>query len=172
MSSLARPDDWDDPVQLPEVTSPKRILVPFDGSHNAERALAWAELVASTTRAEVVVVVAFEQPLTMRGRGAAYIETVRDELSHEATVLAQEAVELLRAHGVDARGIVVKGEPARAILDTADDERCDLIAIGRQGLTAEVRGVSGALDRFRELLQGGVAEKVTRHAAVPVLVVI
>jgi len=172
MNDRTRPDDWDDPVQLPDVTMPRRVLVPFDGSHNSERALAWAELVASTAKAEVVVVVAFEQPLTMRGRGAVYVETVRDELSHEATALAQEAVELLRAHGVDSRGIVVKGEPARAILDTADDEDCDVIVIGRHGLTAEARGVSGALDRFRELLQGGVADKVMRHATVPVLVVI
>jgi nucleotide-binding universal stress UspA family protein len=172
MTNLARPDDWDDPVQLPEVRAPRRVLVPFDGSHNAERALAWAELIAASASAEIVIVVAYEQPLTMRGRGAAYIETVRDELAVEATHLAEEAVGLLRAHDVSARGIVVKGEPARAILDVADDEECELIVLGRQGLTAEVRGVSGALDRFRELLQGGVADKVSRHASVPVLVVV
>lgn len=171
MSTQARPDDWDAPVSLPAVSAPKRVLVPFDGSHNAERSLAWAELVASRAGAEVVVVVAFEQPLTMRGRGAAYIETVREELSEEATLLATEAVELLREHGVDARGIVVKGEPARAILDTAEDEDAELIVIGRSGLTAELRGVAGALDRFRDLLQGGVADKVTAHATIPVLVV-
>jgi nucleotide-binding universal stress UspA family protein len=171
MSMQARPDDWEAPVELPEVTTPRRLLVPFDGSHNAERALAWAELVASTANAEVIVVVAFEQPLTMRGRGAAYIETVREELNDEAVHLATEAVELLRAHGVAARGIVVKGEPARAILDTAEDEDAELIVIGRNGLTAELRGVAGALDRFRDLLQGGVTDKVTSHASIPVLVV-
>lgn len=171
MSTQARPDDWEAPVSLPDVSTPRRVLVPFDGSHNAERALAWAELIARTAQAEVVVVVAFEQPLTMRGRGAAYIETVRDELSEEATTLATEAVQLLREHSIDARGVVVKGEPARAILDTAEDEEAELIVIGRNGLTAELRGVAGALDRFRELLQGGVTDKVTRHASIPVLVV-
>ncbi len=171
MTTQTRPDDWEAPVSLPEVTTPRRLLVPFDGSHNAERALAWAELVASRADAEVIVVVAFEQPLTMRGRGAAYIETIRDELSEEATQLATEAVELLRAHGVNARGIVVKGEPARAILDTAEDEGAELIVIGRSGVTAELRGLAGALDRFRELLQGGVTNKVTNHAPIPVLVV-
>lgn len=171
MSTQARPDDWDAPVALPEVTAPRTVLVPFDGSHNAERALAWTELVATRADAHVIVVVAFEQPLTMRGRGAAYIETVRDELSEEATTLATEAVQLLQSRGVDARGIVVKGEPARAILDTAEDEGVDLVVMGRNGLTAELRGVAGALDRFRELLQGGVTDKVTRHASIPVLVV-
>jgi nucleotide-binding universal stress UspA family protein len=171
MTSLARPDDWDDPVSLPPVETPRRILVPFDGSHNGERALSWAELVVRAADGEVIVVVAYEQPLTMRGRGAAYIETIRDELADEARHLATEAVELLRGRGVNARGIVVKGEPARAILDTADDEGAELIVIGRHGLTAELRGVASALDRFRDLLQGGVADKVTQHTTIPVLVV-
>jgi nucleotide-binding universal stress UspA family protein len=172
VTTLDRPDDWDDPVTLAPVTTPSRLLVPFDGSHNAERALSWARLVAATSGAEIVVVVAYEQPLTMRGRGAAYIETVRDELAAEAVHLAEEAVALLIADGVSARGVVVKGEPARAILDTADDEEAELIVIGRHGLTAELRGVASALDRFRDLLQGGVADKVTRHATMPVLVVV
>jgi nucleotide-binding universal stress UspA family protein len=171
MSMLARPDDWDAPVVLPVIDTPRRILVPFDGSHNAERALSWTQLIATRADAEVVVVAAYEQPMTLRGRGAAYVESVRDELAEEAVHLATEAVELLMARGVQARGVVVKGEPARAILDTADDEACDIIVIGRQGLTAELRGTSGALDRFRELLQGGVADKVSRHATIPVLVV-
>jgi len=80
-------------------------------------------------------------------------------------------VQLLQAHNIHARGIVVKGEPARAILDTAEDEDVELIVIGRNGLTAELRGVAGALDRFRDLLQGGVTDKVTSHASIPVLVV-
>jgi nucleotide-binding universal stress UspA family protein len=172
MSTLARPDDWENPVELPEVTTPQRLLVPFDGSHNAERALAWAQLVAAKSGAEIIVVVAFEQPLTMRGRGAAYIETIRDDLSDEARHLATEAVELLQSHGAVARGVVVKGEPARAILDTADDEAAEVIVMGRHGLTAELRGVASALDRFRDLLQGGIADKVTRHATIPVLVVV
>jgi nucleotide-binding universal stress UspA family protein len=172
MSTLARPDDWDAPVVLPDIATPRRILVPFDGSHNAERALSWTRLIATRADAEVVVVVAYEQPLTMRGRGAAYVETLRDELAEEAMHLATEAVDLLKGEGVAARGVVVKGEPARAILDTADDEGCDIIVIGRHGLTGELRGVASALDRFRDLLQGGVVEKVSRHAAIPVLVVV
>jgi nucleotide-binding universal stress UspA family protein len=172
MTAFARPDDWDDPVELADVSAPKRLLVPFDGSHNAERALSWARLIALESSAEIIVMVAYEQPLTMRGRGAAYIETIRDELAEEAVHLAEESVTLLVAKGVRARGVVVKGEAARAVLDTVDDEGCDLIVIGRHGLTAELRGVASALDRFRDLLTGGVADKVTQHALIPVLVVV
>jgi nucleotide-binding universal stress UspA family protein len=171
MTSLARPDDWDDPVSLSEVETPQRVLVPFDGSHNSERALSWARLLALKAGAEVVVTVAFEQPLTMRGRGAEHIEAVRDELEAEALTLAQEAVGLLKANGVTARGVVVKGEPARGILEVCESEEADLIIIGRRGLTAELKGPAGVLDRFRDLMQGGVADKVMRHADVPVMVV-
>ncbi|MBL8932379.1 MAG: universal stress protein [Kineosporiaceae bacterium] len=171
MNIQVRPADWEDPVRLPEVTAPRRLLVPFDGSHNAERALAWAALTASTASAEVVVMVGFEQPLTMRGRGAAYIESVREELESEARELAAEAVTLLGGRGVAARGIVVKGDVPHAILDMADSEGCDLIVIGRQGLTAELRGLGTALERVRDMLHGGVSDKVIRHSTVPVLVV-
>ena len=171
MNTHARPADWEDPVRLPEVTAPQRVLVPFDGSHNAERALAWAAAVVDVTDGEILVLVGYEQPLTMRGRGAAYVESVREELEAEAKGLAAEAVELLVARGLRARGIVVKGDVPRGILDIADSEACDLLVIGRQGLSAETGGVAGALDLVRDMLQGGVSDKVVRHSSVPVLVV-
>jgi nucleotide-binding universal stress UspA family protein len=172
MTGHIRPGDWDDPVVVPVVGMPQRILVPFDGSHNAERALAWAGGVAGGSGAEIVVMVGYEQPLTVRGRGAAYIESVREELETEARELAGEAVGQLRDRGVEARGVVVKGDVPRAILDIARTEDCGLIVVGRQGLSAELGGVSGALDRVRDLLQGGVSDKVIRHSPVPVLVVV
>jgi len=171
MTGHKRPSDWNDPVVVPDVGRPQRILVPFDGSHNAERALAWAGVVAAGSGAEVVVLVGYEQPLTVRGRGAPYIESVTEELETEARGLATEAVEQLRGRGVESRGLVVKGDVPRAILDTAQTEGCGLIVVGRQGLSAEVGGVSGALDRVHDLLQGGVSDKVIRHSPVPVLVV-
>lgn len=170
MTGHTRPGDWNDPVVVPVVGMPERILVPFDGSHNAERALAWAGGVAGNG-AEVVVMVGYEQPLTVRGRGAAYIESVREELETEARELAGEAVGQLHDRGVAARGVVVKGDVPRAILDIARTENCGLIVLGRQGLSAEVGGVTGALDRVHDLLQGGVSDKVIRHSPVPVLVV-
>ena len=175
-----RPADWESPVVVPEAEVPERILVPFDGSHNAERALAWARMIALGTGSEVLVLVGYTQPLTMRGRGAAYIESVRedleiealrDELADEAAELAREGVQVLVTAGVQARGIVLKGDITRGILETAAQEGCGLILLGRQGLTAEVGGVSGAAGMIRDLLQGGVSEKVTRHAEVPVVVV-
>ncbi len=157
------------PVAIPEAPRPRKILVPFDGSHTAERALAWSILAARNNDAEVVVVVAFDPPLTVKGRGASYVEEMKATLEEEARELAEESVAGLLDHGVTARGVVVKGDVARSILETADEESVDLIIIGRQGLTHEA---GGTLEKFRALMSGGIAEKVSRHASVPVLVVV
>lgn len=165
--TLVRPDDWENPVEIPTLDRPSVVLVPFDGSHSAERALAWAARIGSVG-SEVVVVVAYDPPLTVRGRGAAYVEEAKAALAEEARDLAEESVSQLVARGVAARGVVMRGDIARGILETAEQESADLIVMGRQGITHEVGGVA---DRFLTMLSGGVADKVARHAAVPVLLV-
>ncbi len=168
MTQYARPDDWDAPVVIPDVPPPGRILVPFDGSHSAERALAWSVLSARDCDAEVVVVVAFDPPLTMRGRGAAFVEDVKAGLREEAQSLAEESVQLLHEKGVRARGVVIRGDVAEGILQIAEEEEADLIIMGRQGLSHEV---GSGVDKLRRVMAGGVADKVSRHASVPVMVV-
>jgi nucleotide-binding universal stress UspA family protein len=125
--------------------------------------------VAKNNGAEVVVEVAFDPPLTVRGRGAAYVEEMKVELHEEARSLAEESVTLLESQGVTARGVVIRGDVARGILETAEEEAVDMIIIGRQGVTHEM---GDALDKFRALMSGGIAEKVSRHATVPVLMVV
>ena len=169
MSQLPRPGDWEAPVALPAALRPRKVLVAFDGSHNAERALSWGVLVAKNNGAEVAVVVAFDPPLTVRGRGATYVEAMKSELHQEALDLAEEAVALLQEQGVSARGVVIRGDVARGILETAEEEGVDMIIMGRQGVTHEM---GDALDKFRRLMSGGIAEKVSRHATVPVLMVV
>lgn len=171
MSEMLRPDDWEDPVVIPDLPAMARILVPFDGSHTAERALAWAELLAGASGAEIVVMVAYQPPLTKKGRGATYVEAMRDEMQAESESLANEAVELVRSRGGASRGIVVRGEAAAAALDVAETESVDLIVIGRRGLSSELTGLGGSMERLRSSLGGGVTERVARYADAPVMVV-
>jgi nucleotide-binding universal stress UspA family protein len=168
MSTPERPADWDQPVTIPEVdTAFATVLVPFDGSRGAERALAYAARLAEVTGAEIVIVVAYDPPITVRRRGAITLDQIQSEMEEEATSLAVEAVEELEARGNEARGVVVRGEIVDAIIETAEGEGADIIILGRRGLSHDLRSQGG----MRELGHGSVADRVARHADVPVLVV-
>ena len=152
----------EEPLQIPEIHGEvDRILVPVDGSPGSERGLAYADLVARATGAELVVVVAYDPPLAIRRRaGPLEVFHERAEMEQEAKDLAAEAVDLFTGRGHTARAIVVRGDPAESILEMAERERVDLIVMGRRGL-----------GRLAGLLVGSVSERVARHSNVPVLLV-
>ena len=60
--------------------------------------------------------------------------------------------------GVSKRGMLLVGDPASRILDTANDEKVDLIVIATRGQTG-----------LRRIVFGSVAEKVVRLAGMPAL---
>jgi nucleotide-binding universal stress UspA family protein len=162
------PTDWNDPVSIPDVdTGFDLVMVPFDGSRSAERALAYATRLADITGAEVVVVVGYDPPVTVRRRGALTLESLRAEMEEEANELATEAVEAIHSRGQRARGIVVRGDIVDAILETAEAESADILILGRQGLSHEMR----TKGNLRELGHGSVTDRVVRLASIPVLVV-
>jgi nucleotide-binding universal stress UspA family protein len=167
MTDMARPADWDSPVEIPEVeTSLEKIVVPFDGSKAAERALGYAAAFAGYSGGEIVVVVAYDAPITVRRRGGITLEGRRTEMEEEAHELATESASLLAERGLRARAIVVRGDVADAILDTIDAETANIAILGRTGLTSEARG-----GNRREWGSGSVTDKIVRHASIPVMVV-
>ena len=148
----------EEPLEIPELQDVHRILVPVDGSTGSEQGLAYANLIAGLTGAEVVVVVAFDPPLAIRRRGILQTEHLQVSMEKDARELATEAAELLVERGRSARAVIVRGHAAEAILDTAESEHVDLIVMGRRGL-----------GRLRGAIVGSVSERVARHAEVPVL---
>jgi nucleotide-binding universal stress UspA family protein len=84
-----------------------------------------------------------------------------DAASDSARIDLQSAIDELRQggmHDVDAH--VVEGEPADAILETAEATHADLVVMSTHG--------RGGLGRW---LYGSVADEVLRHSSVPVLLV-
>jgi nucleotide-binding universal stress UspA family protein len=72
----------------------------------------------------------------------------------------EDATQLLRGRGVNARGEATLGDPAKEILDEATRREIDLIVVGSHG------------KRFAErVLVGSVSEKIVGHARCDVLVV-
>jgi nucleotide-binding universal stress UspA family protein len=132
-----------------------RLLVAYDGSDGARRALKETARLAHNGVAVTVVSVA--EPLPHVGRAPAM--RLPEEEAERARELA-EAKALLHEQGVEADTVERYGDPATMILDEAEAEGADLIVLGTRGL--------GAGKRW---LLGSVSTKVLHHAACNVLVV-
>jgi nucleotide-binding universal stress UspA family protein len=131
-----------------------RILIAFDGSPEAQRALRWAPHFDDAD----VTVLGVVPTLAGSERIADSVDPTvkRDEFNAE--LLA--AVEKLKTAGVAARALERAGNPAQVIIETAEENAFDLIVIGTRG--------RHAIERF---LFGSTADKVARYAKTPVLLV-
>jgi nucleotide-binding universal stress UspA family protein len=144
-----------------------RILVAFDASPPAERALVLAARLAVATGGEpgtLLVCRALELSLAVSvtdpsGEAAGSLAPI-DQYRAEAQESVDRASAQASASGTRVRAFVVDGHPAEAILRLADDQHADAIAMGSHGRTGLAR-----------LVLGSTAEGVLRHANVPVIVV-
>lgn len=143
----------------------QHILVPLDGSRLAEAALPPALQLASKFDGKITLVRVAQPPhLVLANGGGAYADLLID-LREQAD---EEAEEYLRAHQgslrqqgyrIDIR--VAAGEPvAEIILEIGDGIDADTIVMSTHG--------RGGLSRW---VYGSVADKVLRHARVPVLLI-
>lgn len=130
----------------------KKILVPLDGSENAERVLPWVERYAQATRAQVVILRALDLSFFPDGHFA-------DELFAEAKAYVQRIERMLNREGITSKGVVRAGIASDMIVKTCNSEGCQLIAMTTRG----------GSDIARWFL-GGVTEQVLRLSQVPVLV--
>jgi nucleotide-binding universal stress UspA family protein len=137
----------------------KTILVGYDETEPARRALERAAELATAFDAKVIVTsVAQALVGAVAARGVGPYDPVdspelhREELRH--------AAEFLGERGVQAEYTVALGDPATVILDLAEERHADLIVVG----TRE----AGLLER---LLDSSVSGAVQRKAHCDVLVV-
>lgn len=143
----------------------KRILVPVDGSKNADKAIEAAVDLQKKYEAELVLLTVFrhhsllehsmsmvrpEDPGSMDDALRGYAAEVSERAKAYATELGSP----------DVRAFVKRGPPARTIVAFGVEHAADLIVIGSRG--------HGDLENY---LLGSVSHKVTSLADVPVLVV-
>ena len=138
------------------------ILHPTDFWYASRRAFHRAIQFGRERGAEVLVL----HVLTTSAYEADLIGSPRVYMAYQADRRgqAERAVAALvataRRRGVNARGLVLEGVPAREILRLATSIRADVIVMGTHG-----RGAVG------HLLLGSVAERVVQRSPVPVLTV-
>jgi nucleotide-binding universal stress UspA family protein len=139
----------------------QKILFATDFSDGSKPALAQAEQLALATRAELLVLHVREDFPFVAPDGYGYVPPELEAQQHrEVAELLDEQTTELRTRGVSCRGLSVPGAPHLRIASVAEQEKVDMIVLGSHGRNALGR-----------LLLGNVAERVSRTASVPVLVV-
>jgi nucleotide-binding universal stress UspA family protein len=145
----------------------KKILLPTDGSENAEMAAEHAFLLGSRSGAEIIVLNVVETP-----RFTGIRSEDKDELMNKLKEEGQNSFNRIKdmlmkskSEGKCEKDVNLnfeskEGSPADIILKIIEEENIDLVIMGTSGK----RG----LNRF---LLGSVAENTMRSAKVPVLVV-
>lgn len=124
----------------------KRILVAYDGSDHAKKAVQHAvELAKIFGSALYVITVAADPSQVSLDR---------------ARKTAEEAAKTIASAGLKAEVEVRSGTPATEILNYAEEKEVDLIVMGSRGLSA-----------IQRLVLGSVSQAVASRARVPVLIV-
>ncbi len=144
--------------------TPRRILIPLDGSANAESVLPHALALGRAMQAEyrlvrVVEPVMVARPLPTNPAVRALDDQLIDQLRVEAQTYLEQLAERLAAQGLTAQiEVIVAPQAALAILEAAQQGGTDVIAMATHGR----RGLA-------RVLLGSVADKVLRGAIAPVL---
>jgi nucleotide-binding universal stress UspA family protein len=137
----------------------KKILWTTDFSDEAQEALLYANSFAKTFNAEIVAlhVVPDISPVLY---DAALV--VKGELEKRAVYVKEQTQKkfdaLKKAKNLKFETLIKEGNAAKKIIDTAEEEKVDLIVLGRRGLSA-----------IEKLFIGSVANQVLRSSPVPVL---
>lgn len=143
-----------------------KILVPLDGSEMSECSLEHVKAIASGCDAGEVVL------LTVTGEegGAAVtwggavsaeqLDRIERQARNAAIEYMKKVTDQLRAEGLNAGSVVLKGAPADAILDYAENNGVDLVIISTHGRSGASRWALGS-----------VANHVLRKSLAPVMIV-
>jgi nucleotide-binding universal stress UspA family protein len=140
-----------------------KILIGVDDSPHSNAALDFVKSMRWPSGTQVVVlsvsrpaVVAYSM---VDAGPVSWIQEVEQEQKRESQELVSRVEQDLRKNGFQTKAQVVSGDPREVIVQTATDERVDLIVVGSHGRTG-----------LTKLLMGSVASHVVTHAPCSVMV--
>lgn len=145
-------------VETPPVTDYDRVLVTTDGSDHAGAAVDHAVAVADRFDATLHALSVVDISALASGSPTVAPTRLLEQFQERGEAATDEIAERAEAAGVAAVTEVIEGFPGSAILEYADEEGVDLIAMGTHGRTG--------VDR---LLLGSTTERTIRRAEVPVM---
>jgi nucleotide-binding universal stress UspA family protein len=141
-----------------------KILVPLDGSQIGEAALCYAVAIANKTGAEVALVEVFEQ---VRGVGASGVRySIPEDESVRKSLLSylEHVAQPVRSGGLKVSTSVLFGDAASKIVDCAEKQGVDLIAISTHGRSGLGRWVFGNVTD--KILHTGDVAVLVAHSTV------
>lgn len=142
----------------------KHLLVPLDGSKLAELALPMAESLARQFGSKITLLQVVSLPYAVgfgHESSGVYsdLNSINQDLKREAVAYMGTKRQALHEAGMQADVQIVMGlSPAEAILTAVDEFGADTIVMSTHGRSGVMRWVFGS-----------VADKVLRHARVPIL---
>lgn len=136
-------------VRTPADDEYRKVLVPVDFSARSAASIALARVVAPN--AELLLLHVFDVPyegqLRMAGIAESRLNELRQSARDDAGRQLEEFLAKQNLSGVSVRPVLAQGKPADAIVDAAQTNRCDLIAMGKQGLRMIEEMVLGSVTR-------------------------
>jgi nucleotide-binding universal stress UspA family protein len=141
-----------------------RILVAFDGSKDAVRAVQLACSFARRFGSEISVVHVYSSPLigfsAASGMPIPDYRDLEDAAKDTGQKVLSRGVQVASEAGVQARGELLQASSVvEALVDYAAKEHSDLIVVGTRGMTG-----------FKKLILGSVSSGLVSHSPCPVLV--
>ncbi len=136
----------------------KKILIATDGSEYTKEAVSQGLHLAKVLGAEVTALYVIDQTSFVSFPIDSSIVSVYSLLENEGKRAVEEVKKEGEAMGVSVTTVVAEGSPTRKIVEIAAN--VDLVVIDTLGRSA-----------LSKLFMGSVAERVTRYAPCPVLVV-
>jgi nucleotide-binding universal stress UspA family protein len=136
----------------------KKILVPLDGSPRSEAILPHVEELASRFEAEILLLRVYEPDFSLvdpYGHPPEFYEALQEKWQDEVVSYLEAIKKNLSIKGLTVRTLVEKGPVVSMIINIAERENADLIAMASHGRTGLARVFYGSV-------AAGILHKVDR----------
>lgn len=111
----------------------KQILTPVDESFRSSRVVERAVEMAETFGAKIILLHVRQKVPDILGEP--YYQKVLNHYLEKAEQVTAPLKRLIEESGIAHEVLILEGDPVRAIIDVAGDEKCDLIVMGTRGLS-------------------------------------
>jgi len=141
------------------------ILVPTDGSMEAQKAARYAVDLAKQLKCSIIILSVIDNPTIMDqpvpDETHHILEPVEDYLREAAEAYAKEIKEICDENDVGSKILITSGNPAEEIIKEAENANVDLIVIGSHGRSAIAAAFLGSV----------TYSTIQKETKIPVLIV-